>query len=203
MGGVVVLGGDGHDLSLFSDSSSNISPNVTKEACMPIIECKECKGQVSSDAKTCPHCGAKVPKQVGLLVGIFATLFVGFFIYESTRVKSTSTTSSSNVPSVSSVNEANVTPKKPASSWSITSSKDEMTGETSFFAVSESVAPTRPMDFPYSDVTAWIGVGCDGASEWAFFGFDQAPNLTGSETRSGYNLISTRIKWGDAIENIQ
>ena len=29
---------------------------------MALIECKECKKQISNKAKTCPHCGAKVKK---------------------------------------------------------------------------------------------------------------------------------------------
>jgi len=76
-----------------------------------------------------------------------------------------------------------------------------MTGKTQAFAFSESVPPTRAMGFPYSDVKGWVGVGCDGSSEWAYFGFTTAPNLSGDETKDGYNLINTRIKWGDAVQN--
>jgi hypothetical protein len=32
---------------------------------MALITCRECKQQVSSEAKACPHCGAKPRKQVG------------------------------------------------------------------------------------------------------------------------------------------
>ena len=28
---------------------------------MALIECKECKNEVSSSAKTCPHCGVDSP----------------------------------------------------------------------------------------------------------------------------------------------
>ena len=26
---------------------------------MPLVSCRECKNEVSSDAETCPHCGTK------------------------------------------------------------------------------------------------------------------------------------------------
>jgi hypothetical protein len=37
---------------------------------MALITCRECKGQVSSTAKTCPHCGAKVKKPHSVAAGI-------------------------------------------------------------------------------------------------------------------------------------
>lgn len=45
---------------------------------MAMIECKECKQQVSSKAKACPSCGAAVPKKVGCLQSIGAVLGVLF-----------------------------------------------------------------------------------------------------------------------------
>jgi len=42
---------------------------------MAVGKCKECGGQVASSAKACPHCGAKVPKKVGVLGWLFV-LFV-------------------------------------------------------------------------------------------------------------------------------
>lgn len=38
---------------------------------MALVQCKECKGEVSSSAKTCPHCGKK------LKMGWFAKLLIG------------------------------------------------------------------------------------------------------------------------------
>lgn len=37
---------------------------------MALVECRECRKQVSDSAKTCPHCGAKVPHRsvIGLLI---------------------------------------------------------------------------------------------------------------------------------------
>lgn len=86
--------------------------------------------------------------------------------------------------------------------WTHSNSKDEMTGKESAYASSPIIEPTKKMDFPYSDTTAWLGVGCDGKKEWAYIGFNKAPNLTDTDTEDGYNLIRTRIKWDGKIENI-
>jgi hypothetical protein len=70
-----------------------------------------------------------------------------------------------------------------------------MTGATQVFAASPTVGPTQRIGPPYGGVEAWLGVGCDRKSEWAYIGFNVAPNLTDTETESGYNRIFTRIKW--------
>jgi hypothetical protein len=77
-----------------------------------------------------------------------------------------------------------------------------MTGKRKVFAMSPTVPSTQTMESPYRDVTAWMGIGCDGKDEWVFVGFSTAPNLTDTETKSGYNEISTRIKWDNSLQNV-
>jgi hypothetical protein len=50
---------------------------------MTLIKCRECEAQVSSDAKTCPKCGAPVPhpKLWPWVVGIPVILFAAFILY--------------------------------------------------------------------------------------------------------------------------
>ena len=86
--------------------------------------------------------------------------------------------------------------------WDVTSEKDEMTGDVSAYCTSQLTPPTERMDFPYSDVKGWLGVGCDGNSEWVYAGFSTAPNLSNTTTKDGYNLIETRIKFDDDVEYI-
>lgn len=38
---------------------------------MATQECKECGGEVSGEAKTCPHCGAKGPGAEEFPIGLF------------------------------------------------------------------------------------------------------------------------------------
>ena len=86
--------------------------------------------------------------------------------------------------------------------WDVTSDTDEMTGEVSAYCSSKFASPTERMDFPYGDVKGWLGVGCDGNSEWAYVGFTTAPNLANTTTKDGYDLISTRIKFDDEVEQV-
>jgi len=88
------------------------------------------------------------------------------------------------------------------SQWTTSVSKDEMTGERSCYAHSQAVGATEKMSFPYGDTKAWLGIGCDGESEWVYIGFSESPNLTGTSTEDGYDRIRTRIKWDDQIENV-
>lgn len=57
------------------------------------------------------------------------------------------------------------------------------------------------MGFPYNDVRAWLGVGCDGSNEWAYFGFSESPNITDDQTESSYSVIRTRVRWDHSVEN--
>ena len=46
----------------------------------------------------------------------------------------------------------------PKSGWTVSSSKDKMTGDTIFFAHSKVAYPSPKMEFPYSDINGWMGV---------------------------------------------
>ena len=85
------------------------------------------------------------------------------------------------------------------SQWDNSNSTDEMTGEVSAYCSSPLTSPTKSMDFPYSDTKAWLGIGCDGVSEWVYVGFTNSPNLLDTDTEDGYNVFTTRIKWDDEL----
>jgi len=76
---------------------------------------------------------------------------------------------------------------------------DEMTGEQSFGAYSDETGPTRAMEWPYHDVTARIYFSCDAGrnNEAAWIRFSSNPNLVDTDTQSGYDVITTRIRWDD------
>lgn len=86
--------------------------------------------------------------------------------------------------------------------WRTFSSKDERTGETTWFAHSEQVTSNKKMDFPYHNTKAWLGVGVDGESEWTYIGFSNEPNISDDETQDGYSVIITRVKWDEEIEKM-
>lgn len=43
---------------------------------MALVKCKECSNQISTTAKACPVCGAKVKKRVGVLGWIFVLVII-------------------------------------------------------------------------------------------------------------------------------
>lgn len=45
---------------------------------MALIECHECKREISDAAKACPHCGAKKPKSRALLYAIIGIPVIFF-----------------------------------------------------------------------------------------------------------------------------
>lgn len=172
---------------------------------MALVKCKECSEQISTKAKSCPKCGAAVPKKTSMFTW-FVLVFIVFIIYVSNQSPtSNSTTATSISKSSSAAKEIEIAkkdpPPKPA--WTTSTSKDEMTGKLSAYAHSPISFPTKEMSFPYGGVNAWLGVGCDKNSEWVYIGFNGSPNLANTETEDGYNLINTRIKWNGAVENVE
>ena len=99
--------------------------------------------------------------------------------------------------------EAPVKPEPPRSSWTHSVSEDRMTNEKQAYASSEKVMSDPPMEFPYNGVGAWLGIGCSKSSEWAYIGFDEAPNLINTDTQNGYDVISARIKRDGVVENVK
>lgn len=177
---------------------------------MALVKCKECGEQISTSAKSCPKCGAKPPRKTSLFtwIALFIIILAG---YTASQISSTSTSSAggqssqSRSSSASSGSGQSGSPLAAAASkpqWEASTSVDQMSGKRKAFASSPTVYPTKKMGFPYSDVMAWLGVGCDGKSEWAYIGFSSSPNLADTETEHGYNRIRTRIKWNETIENV-
>ena len=47
---------------------------------MALIECKECKNEVSEKAKFCPHCGARIRKPRSLKIILFIFVCICIFV---------------------------------------------------------------------------------------------------------------------------
>lgn len=154
---------------------------------MALINCKECGSAASNKAKSCPKCGAKLPKKTSVLAWIMLVLSI-YGIYSFMQIKPTS-------------------PKPEASKavevqeWRNTTTVNKLTGAKSSFAISPRAMPTNTMSFPYHSVEAWLGIGCSQEDEWAYIGFSDAPNFKDTQTESGYDLITTRIRWDDIVKD--
>ena len=168
---------------------------------MALKKCKECGEQISTKAEACPKCGAKAPKKTSAVTWFVLILIIfGVYVANMSPTPSSNSSSSGNVTSESKRKSKSAEVKTSKPTWGNTQSKDEMTGKRSSYATSPTVGPNAPMDFPYQDTKAWLGVGCDGGSEWAYIGFSNSPNLNDTETEDGYNVIRTRFKWDDTVE---
>ena len=167
---------------------------------MALVKCKECGEQVSTKAKNCQNCGAKAPKKTSLFTWLvlIVIVFVGWSAIQSPSTTSSNTARNNPGSSGSSGTGTRIPPAEP--SWRTQISKDEMTGKQSAYAVSPRVRSKSPMEFPYSGTQAWLAIGCEGNSEWAYFGFTEAPNLNNTDTQDGYNVVKTRVRWDDNVQ---
>ncbi len=86
--------------------------------------------------------------------------------------------------------------------WFVSIPKNAVTGEQNIHAHSPITVAMKQMSFPYDDITAWLGVGCDSQEEWIYFGFSKAPYLLDTSTDLGYHRISTQVKWDDQVEQV-
>jgi hypothetical protein len=75
---------------------------------MSLIKCAECDHQVSTDAKTCPNCGAKVKKPTSITQIIFI-IVISAFMFKCVSDKEEATQHQANV-------EAAKTPEQRAAS---------------------------------------------------------------------------------------
>jgi len=96
---------------------------------MAVKKCKECGGQVSTSAKTCPHCGAN-QKKVGVVGWLFVLVFVlplGWSIGSSMNNDSPAGTSANTAKSGSTASntDEDLSPK-----WKYFSFEDDLSGDT-------------------------------------------------------------------------
>jgi len=107
---------------------------------MAINPCKECGGPVGDKAESCPMCGAKQKKKTSALawIGLIFLVLAGIGVYVGKSVEKESPSQ------VGTLNDG-----KLLQNWQYESSKDEMRGIESKFAVAVSTN-TVDFDFPYN-----------------------------------------------------
>jgi len=170
---------------------------------MALTKCKECGNEVSTKADSCPKCGAKTPKKTSLFTWLVLILMlaIGYTVVQSPSSTSSYPAETSRA-SATEVGTTTKTPEIRLPTWSNRTSKDVMTNKFQAFASSPRAASKTDMEFPYQGTVGWLGIGCDTNSEWAYFGFTNQPNITNDETEDGYNLIETRIRWDDQVQDV-
>ena len=172
---------------------------------MSLRNCKECNHKVSTSASSCPNCGAKQPPRTSrvtwLVLLLIGSIFLASFFTDETPLTKIDR---SNIVKAEKTKESekSETVKLQKPRWRTFDSVNEMTGERSFYATSPPTYSTKPMSFPYTGVEASLTVGCSRDSYWAYVFFTTAPSLTNDETKDGYNLISSRVKWDDDLSTL-
>lgn len=109
---------------------------------MALTKCKECGGQVSTKAKNCPACGAKVQKKVGVLGWIFVLVVVLPIAWQFGK----GIDKGSEEVTKSAQTAAPAAPAKPV--WESTESIDKMTDKKVKFTSIQSLNSIN-FDFPY------------------------------------------------------
>lgn len=122
---------------------------------MALIKCKECKTEISSEAKSCPKCGSPIAKKsigCGSLVGI---AFVGFIILQiisgifSPNTENSVSNNKTSAPLTPTEINVKVEPPAIGSQWKYHQHNDEMSKGMIYQAFVSSTN-TVNFNFPYS-----------------------------------------------------
>ena len=114
---------------------------------MALITCKDCKKEFSTDAKRCPHCGAKKVSKHYILKTFVIILFISWMSALTNRTRLYSepipTTHVTSTPAPSNA--------QPFETWRYSSEEDGMTSKNIHFASIESTN-TLEFAFPYNGI---------------------------------------------------
>lgn len=181
---------------------------------MALINCIECKSQISTEAKICPSCGYRVKKlSVGLIIGIiflpyifawftlkkgfsntirgiaFGWLFIAFgglMIGQIARQVAIVNHDDTNVESNSETSNSS----ENISNWQYTQKNDELRNSNTQFAYCES-KNSKDFGYPYSNVKQGIGLRKDDN------GFEIIIVLTEGQYSCEYDGCTINVKFDD------
>ena len=159
---------------------------------MAVTKCKFC-GQVNNtDSGVCSTCASTFRKRrtcLGCAVLVVISLLILIFIERSLG---------------KSAGSAVDNPQTRKSQWNHSFVIDEMSGKKLGQATSSVVGPAKPMDFPYHNTKARLGVrfSSAGVVDRVFIEFNISPNLLGGDVGDGYHDYIIRFKWDNEIEEV-
>lgn len=92
---------------------------------------------------------------------------------------------------------------QPKSQWFESSSTGELTQDMSYFAVSARTSPVLEMNYPYNEITASIGFGCDKTGEWMYVAFSEPPNIANTQTEDELHRFISRVSFDKDTEEYE
>lgn len=163
---------------------------------MAVNPCKDCGGPVSSDAKSCPNCGAKNVSSLSKILKWGFIIFLCFIIYSCISAYNKYSQKNPIKESTTSANQASTQVANNDSSieknWIYDSSTDEMRGTKSFFAKTVSLN-SHDFDFPYNGGSKlMLTVRKKGSSNDIYITISKGQILCGS-----YNGCEVSFKFDD------
>jgi hypothetical protein len=161
---------------------------------MALIKCKECGAEVSNSAKTCPKCGAPMPKKTSLLtwLALFLILLIGYSISNSTSNSGTTKNFTAGTSESTPLNPTSTpVPVKPKS-WSYQNDVDKMSGKESKYAQTASIN-THELHFPYQGGTNMTIT----LRRHPRMGLDAFISINKGQLDTNYNGTTVSVKFDD------
>lgn len=122
---------------------------------MALIKCKECGGEVSSEAKTCPKCGKRIASRTGCGTLLGFLFLAGIIISVLSSLDSSGTRENASSPPENSLSAIDAQPafvpeSRPAGwQWSYHQSEDSM-GKGGIYQAQVLSSNTVEFEFPYA-----------------------------------------------------
>lgn len=90
-----------------------------------------------------------------------------------------------------------------ATEWKFQTSKDDFSGASYSYVISNTTKPSKQLEFPYKDLTAYLVIYCSIPKD-LYMTFSSDPNLIGAnKTDRDYSLYSTDVRLdGQIIRSI-
>jgi hypothetical protein len=157
---------------------------------MALVECKECKAQISDKAEACPQCGAKIKKPSGCFVFVLISIVVLVIIGSVSGGRSNQTktaTTPTETPETAAPN-----------TWKYSTNKDDVSGKP-FKDATVLSNNTEQLEFPYQGGT----VGFITIRNHPRYGKDIIFQVNKGQLSCQYNncYISIRFDDGPVIKN--
>lgn len=94
----------------------------------------------------------------------------------------------------------NTSINKASDLWYISSSKDPMTGDVSYYLHSETVGSIEEMSFPYNNVQSTLIIACGANDVWDYVWFSEMNVTGGSYSFGSYYEYKERVRFDDDIQ---